>query len=194
MANPKASKSGEKAPHVCPWQSVKSFDNFLRPLIHNPVKMFRPYVQEGMQVLDVGCGRGFASIGLAKLVGQSGKVTSADLQPEMLAMVKERAEKSGLLERIDFHRCESDRIGASGPVDFAVAFWMAHETPDQAAFFNEIGSLLKPGGHFFLAEPKGHVSNAAFDREIQLAKGAGLDITDRPKVRFSRAVVLRKVG
>ena len=42
--------------HVCPWQIVRLFDNFLRPLVHNPRKLFGPYVRKGMTVLDIGCG------------------------------------------------------------------------------------------------------------------------------------------
>ena len=75
---------------VCPWQFAPLMDNFLRPLVHNPRRLFKPYVREGMTVLDVGCGAGFASLGLAELVGEEGLVISADLQPKMLEMVKKR--------------------------------------------------------------------------------------------------------
>lgn len=64
---------------ICPWQIVPLMDNFLRPLIHNPRKLFGPYVRIGMTVLDVGCGAGFASLGLADLVGEEGLVISSDL-------------------------------------------------------------------------------------------------------------------
>ena len=42
---------------------------------------------EGMTVLDVGCGMGFFSIGLAKLVGDKGCVIAADVQPKMLSVL-----------------------------------------------------------------------------------------------------------
>ncbi len=45
------------------------FDNPFRHFFHNPEKMIGSYVSKGMTVLDVGCGMGFFSIGLAKLVG-----------------------------------------------------------------------------------------------------------------------------
>jgi ubiquinone/menaquinone biosynthesis C-methylase UbiE len=177
---------------VCPWWLVRSFDNFLRPLVHNSRRLFGPYVRPNMTAVDVGCGRGFASLGLARLVGDGGKVIAADLQPEMLEMVRDRAEKNGLSDRIRTHRCAADRIGVAGPVDFALAFWMLHEVPDAAAFLSEISAMLAPGGHFFVAEPLFHVTRRGFLQMIDRAGAAGLAVFDHPRVTFSRAVVFRK--
>ena len=135
---------------VCPWQLAPIIDNRLRPLVHNPEKIFAPYVTRGMTVLDVGCGAGFASLGLARLVGEEGLVIAADLQSKMLRMVKERAIKAGLSERIRIHLCSPERIGVREELDFAVAFFMMHEVPDVRAFLEEIYVLLKTGVGFLL--------------------------------------------
>jgi ubiquinone/menaquinone biosynthesis C-methylase UbiE len=177
---------------VCPWQHVRTFDNLLRPLIHNPRKLFGPYVRRGMTVLDVGCGRGFASLGLARQVGDNGLVISADLQPQMLEMVKERAAKAGLSSRIRVHRCEASRVGVQEKLDFAVAFWMVHEVPDERAFLSEIFGLLKPGGRLFVAEPKIHTSRPDFEQLVQKSQNVGFVVSDRPHVFLSRAVLLSK--
>lgn len=59
--------------HTCPWWLLFTFDNPLRSLVQNPQKMLRPYVKQGDIVLDVGCGMGFFTLGLAELVGQDGR-------------------------------------------------------------------------------------------------------------------------
>jgi ubiquinone/menaquinone biosynthesis C-methylase UbiE len=177
---------------VCPWQLAPLLDNRLRPLVHNPQKIFAPYIANGMTVLDVGCGAGFASIGLARLVGKEGLVIAADLQSKMLRMVKERAIREGLADRIRIHLCSPNRIGLREELDFAVAFFMVHEVPDIQAFLEEIYVLLKPGGRFFITEPKIHVGLLAFQQIMRKAQVVGFEIVERPSVRFGRTVLLAK--
>ncbi|MGB6852381.1 MAG: class I SAM-dependent methyltransferase, partial [Thermoanaerobaculia bacterium] len=97
--------------HVCPWWLAYSFDNRLRRFIHRPERLLGPYVRQGMTVLDVGCGMGHFSLGLARMVGSDGRVIAVDLQPEMLEVLSARANKEGLDERIRLHRCQKDELG-----------------------------------------------------------------------------------
>lgn len=183
----------ERKKLVCPWQLAPLLDNFLRPLVHNPRKIFAPYVGMGMTVLDVGCGAGFASLGLAELVGDEGLVIAADLQPEMLSIVKERAMKAGLSDRIRIHLCDPSRVGVQEELDFALAFFMVHEVPDARHLMEEIFALLKKGGQFFLTEPKIHVSSRDFQQLVREAQAVGFKIAERPSVRFGQTVLLMKI-
>ena len=182
----------EKKKLVCPWQLAPLIDNRLRPFVHNPEKIFAPYVAEGMTVLDVGCGAGFTSLGLARLVGEGGLVIAADIQSKMLRMVKERAVRSGLSNRIRVHLCEPAHIGLREELDFAVAFFMVNEVPDVRAFLEEIYELLKAGGRFFINEPKIHVGFRAFRQIIRESQKVGFEIEERPSVRFGQTVLLVK--
>ena len=125
---------------VCSWWNAYTFDNIVRRLLHNPKKMLGAYVRAGMTVMDVGCGMGFFSIGLARIVGETGRVISVDLQQEMLDVLQERAEKAGVADRIRTHPCEAGSIGIEDTVDFALAFWMVHEVPDNRAFLQQFPS------------------------------------------------------
>src|SRR6187431_338663 len=48
-------------------------------------------VKPGDTVCDLGCGNGFYTLKLAKLVGEQGKVVAVDIQREMLELLKDRA-------------------------------------------------------------------------------------------------------
>jgi ubiquinone/menaquinone biosynthesis C-methylase UbiE len=177
---------------TCPPWLLFTFDNPLRKWIHDPQKILGSFVHAGDTVLDVGCGMGYFSLGLAKLVGEQGRVIAADLQPEMLAGLVKRAQRAGLQDRIQPHPCAPEKIGAAGPLDFALAFWMVHEVRARQAMLQEIYDLLKPGGHFLIVEPIIHVSGADFERTVALSKTAGFRVVDYPHVNVSRAVYLMK--
>lgn len=53
-------------------------------------------VKTGMTVCDIGCGNGFYSLKMAKLVGAEGKVLAVDIQPEMLGLLRVRAKDAGV--------------------------------------------------------------------------------------------------
>ena len=177
---------------VCPVWMAHTFDNPLRKLIHNPKKMFKEYVREGMSVIDIGCGFGCFSIGLAKMVGKNGKVYSVDLQKGMLDRLMKRAKKAGVADIIETHQCSADTIGIEDKLDFALAFWMIHKTPDALDFLKQIHDLLKPGGILYIAEPKKHVSLPFFDETISAAEKIGFKVIERPKIALSWAVVLSR--
>jgi ubiquinone/menaquinone biosynthesis C-methylase UbiE len=178
--------------HVCPWWMGYLIDNPIRRLIHNPQKIVRPYVKPGMTVMDVGCGLGLFSIGMAQIVGDGGRVVSVDLQPKMLDGMKRRAEKAGVAHRIDAHRCEADDLGIHIEADFILAFAMIHEVPDTRRLLEQIHACLKPGGRFLAAEPRGHVSTKTFETMSKIAEEVGFRSLYRPSIRRCHAVVFGK--
>jgi ubiquinone/menaquinone biosynthesis C-methylase UbiE len=178
--------------HTCPWWLLFTFDNPIRKFVHHPEKVLAPYVKPGDIVLDVGCGMGYFTLGLAQLVGAAGQVIAADLQPQMLAGLQKRGERVSMLDRIQLCQSTPDRIGVDQPVDFALAFWMVHEVRQPEHFLRQIYEILKPAGTFFLVEPIIHVSGNAFEQTVSWAKGVGFRIVEQPKVRASRAVLLGK--
>jgi ubiquinone/menaquinone biosynthesis C-methylase UbiE len=133
---------------------------------------------------------GYFSIPLARMVGDGGRVIAADVQAPMLAALRKRARKAGLEARIVPHLCEAEKIGVREPIDFALAFWMVHEVPNQIKFFHEIRSLLKPEGKLLLAEPTLHVTRAMFEKTLKRAGEAGFAVTGNPGILMSRTAVL----
>jgi SAM-dependent methyltransferase len=179
-------------PHVCPWWGGYFIDNPLRRWLHNPEQILTPYVKPGMAALDFGCGMGLFTIAMARLVGERGRVVAADLQQQMLDVLQRRAKRAGVADRIRTHRCLPASMGLAERLDFALAFWSAHEVPNIKRLLTEIYSCLNPQGQFLAVEPIGHVTAEAFAGMIALAAEAGFREQDRPAVRLSRAVILVK--
>lgn len=178
--------------HVCPWWLAYTFDNPLRRYVHDPRRILGPYLREGMTAVDIGCGMGFFSLGMAAIVGDSGLVVSVDLQQEMLGITRRRAERDGVSNRIRLARVEQGDIGVTVPADFVLGFWMVHEVADLQAFFRQVFGVLKPSGTFLIAEPRIHVSRSRFEEILAFARAAGFTVSDAPRIRFSRTVVLKK--
>ena len=178
-----------RSKHVCPWWRCFTFDNFLRPLFHDPVKMLKGYVREGDSVLDVGPGMGYFTIPMARMVGETGKVIAADVQQRMLTFLESRAKKAGLAQRIEPHLVSQASLGIHEQIDFALAFWMVHEVPDQGRFLGELKSLLKPRGLFLMVEPAIHVSKEKYQETERRAQAAGLVLKERPKISMSRSTL-----
>jgi len=175
---------------VCPWWLCFTFDNPLRKLLHNAEAILSPYVHAGNQVIDIGPGMGYFTIPLARLVGPKGHVIAIDVQEEMLSALRSRAKKNEVSERIETYVASHKSLGIHEKADFILAFWMAHEVPDQSSFFTELRDLLKTNGSLLLAEPIVHVPRKYFLRTLQSAIQIGLVVKESPKIRLSHSALL----
>lgn len=156
---------------ICPWWLGYLLASPLRRwLRQDPAKVLSPYVREGMTVFEPGPGMGFFTLELARRVGDTGRVVAVDVQPRMIAGLKRRATREGLLDRIDTRVIASESMGLTdltGKADFTLAFAMVHEMPSAIQFFVKAAALSKPGGHLLLAESAGHVKEEAFEAELR---------------------------
>lgn len=177
---------------VCPWWMGYCLGSWLRGMMQRPELILGPYVHAGQAVADIGCGPGLFAVAMAKMVGPAGRVIAIDLQPQMLAMVRRRAEREGVAERIVLRQCQQHTLGPLEKLDFALAMAMVHEVPDRDRLLREVAAALMPGGLLLVCEPKMHVWQANFDKTVRLALCAGLEPSDGPPVHMSRSVIFRK--
>ncbi len=164
--------------HVCPWWIGYILASPLRSVLGgSPQRQLGPYVKEGMRVLEVGPGMGYFTLPMARMVGERGRVVCVDVQERMLRELDRRVLKAGLAGRVEGRQCSRESLGLeqhAGTFDFCLLAAVVHEIPDQQGLFVQIAHALRPGGTVHLAEPKGHVNHAAFERTIDHAAAAGL--------------------
>src|SRR5579871_2384203 len=138
---------------VCPWWLGYFLLNPFRRMRQDPSKILKPYVREGMTVLEPGPGMGFFTLELLRLVGTSGRVIAADIQPKMLAKLEHRATKTGLADRLSARLASNESMNISDldrSVDFTLAFAVVHEFSDALRFFTEVAVAEKSGAQLLL--------------------------------------------
>ncbi len=178
---------------VCPMERAGGLDLSIRKWFQNPDKILRPFVKEGMVAVDYGCGPGFFALGLADLIGNSGRVFAVDLQRGMLDLVKIKVDKTNFSDRIILHQCQTDRTNLTGPVDFILVFYVIHEVPNQSQLFKEFHSLLSPQGKALVVEPPIHVSKADFQESLDISRSCGFEVESGPNIFLSKTAVLKKI-
>lgn len=180
--------------HVCPWWLGYTFILPIRKYQHDPEKILSPFVKNGMSVMDYGSAMGYFSIPLAKMAGKEGCVYCVDIQSKMLEKLEKRAVKYGVSDNIKplLVGKNYNPLDFKEKLDFVLMFAVVHEVPDQAGLFNDIYSMLKPGGKVLFAEPKGHVKPENFERSLQLAKNAGFTIAQEKPIKKGLNALLLK--
>ncbi len=183
------------AHRVCPpWVGYFLLNPF-RKLFENPETILGPLVQDGMTVLEPGCGMGYFTLPLARMVGPRGRVAAAEVQEKMLDVLARRLKKARLSGRVEFVRLHEKKPHFRDfvdQVDLTVAIHMVHEVPDQGVFFKAVWEALKPGGKLYVLEPKGHISQKEFEKTVAAAMSVGFRPRDLEGKRPVREKLLIK--
>ena len=109
-------------------------------------------LKPGMVVADVGAGSGFHSFLMAPLVGDQGKVLAVDIQPEMLALIKDKAKQKGVTNVEPVKGTETDpKLPAAG-VDLVLMVDVYHEFSHPYEMAEKMAAALKPGGRLAFVE------------------------------------------
>jgi 2-polyprenyl-6-hydroxyphenyl methylase/3-demethylubiquinone-9 3-methyltransferase len=154
----------------------------------------------GKQVLDVGCGGGLLTEGMA---GCGASVTGIDLSEKALGVARLHMLESGC--NVAYRLVAAETLAAEAPASFDVVtcLEMLEHVPDPASTIAACAALVKPGGQLFFSTinrnpkaylfavigaeyilnllPKGTHDYAKFLRPAELARfarQAGLEVTE----------------
>ncbi len=109
-------------------------------------------IKPGETVCDLGCGNGFYSVKLAKLVGEQGKVIAVDIQREMLELLKDLAAEQ-MVENIEtvLGTLVDPKLQKES-VDLVLLVDVYHEFSHPEQMLAAIRTSLKPSGRVALVE------------------------------------------
>jgi ubiquinone/menaquinone biosynthesis C-methylase UbiE len=119
----------------------------------------RAGIKPGSKMLDVGCGPGFASLDMAQIVSQEGKVVGVDESATYVEFAKSQAQ-SRLQHQTQFFRGDVTNIDQvlnkegveSGTFDIAYIRWVMCFVSDPQTTINSIAKMLKPGGKLLIQD------------------------------------------
>ena len=107
---------------------------------------------EGMTVCDLGCGNGFYSLKIAKLVGERGKVLAVDIQSEMLHLLAERAKSEEVKNLEPILGTVIDPRLPEGKVDLILCVDVYHEFSHPEQMLAALRKSLAQKGRLVLVE------------------------------------------
>ncbi len=167
----------------------------------------RAGIRPGMSVLDVGCGPGHATMDLAELATESGRVYAVDESALFLHNLHERVQgrRRRNVQRVlgDVQKLPEllpDLCVGGGTVDFAYARWVLCFVTDPEAVVEGVAAVLKRGGRWAIQDYFNYESMTlaprveAFSRVIRAVAGSWRDRGGDPDVMGRIPGLLRKHG
>ncbi|MGB5811386.1 MAG: methyltransferase domain-containing protein [Polyangiales bacterium] len=134
-----------KSFHFAPRFEDESFEASLARAEH--FFALKLQLEEGMKVLDVGCGVGGPMRSIARFSGAS--VDGVNNNEYQLTKLRQYCEESGLADRCRGFKADFMHLDVPDQTyDAAYAFEATCHAPDKTAVFREILRTLKPGGRF----------------------------------------------
>lgn len=119
-------------------------------------------LREGEVVVDLGSGGGLDVFLAARKVGPAGRAIGVDMTPEMVALARRNAARSGLAN-VEFREGRIDAIPLGDAVaDVIISNCVINLAEDKGRVFREMYRVLRPGGRVA-------VSDIALKRELPAA-------------------------
>jgi len=115
-------------------------------------------VKPGMLIADIGAGSGYHSALLSKMVG-TGKVFAVDVEPEMIAYLKDRIKLEGYKNIIPVLSTEQKVSLPANSIDVMLLVDVYHEFSFPYEMTLSMLEALKPGGKLVLVEFRAEDSN-----------------------------------
>jgi predicted methyltransferase len=134
--------------HGAPWLTRETRQAEERPdLLHAFLEL-----EPGDTACDIGAGNGYHTLPMARMVAPGGLALGVDIQPEMLALLKQRAAEAGVANVRGVLNTQAGVGLPPGTCDLALMVDVYHELAEPAAMLRSLHAALQPDGELVLVE------------------------------------------
>lgn len=109
-------------------------------------------LRPGMNAADIGAGTGYFNRHLAGAVGPEGRVYACDIEPNMVAYMRERAEREETPNVIPVLAAADDPRLPPGELDLILIVNTYHHFDDRLQYFDRLEKALRPGGRIAVVD------------------------------------------
>lgn len=134
---------------------AKVFDDPRRDEWQKPAELLRALAVQGdMAVADLGAGTGYFTAHLSSAVGGRGAVYAVDVEPSLVAHLRDRADREGLANVVPVLGSAASPRLAPASVDLMVLLDTYHHVDDRRDYLLGLHRILRPGGRVAVVEWK----------------------------------------
>lgn len=127
-------------------------------------------IKPGMVVCDMGCGNGFYTIPMAKMVGEKGHVYAVDIQPEMLKMLNDRMDRDKVSNITPVLGTGIHPRLPRNQLDMILLVDVYHEFSYPEQMLSAMREALNPRGAIVLVEFRGEDPQVPIKPEHKMSK------------------------
>lgn len=127
-------------------------------------------LRPGQVACDIGAGNGYHSIRMARAVAPGGKVLAVDVQPEMLALLRDRVAAEGVSNIESILGRDDDPALPAGVCDLELLVDVYHELADPETMLAGLRTALAPNGRIALVEFRGEDDEVPIKPEHKMTK------------------------
>jgi ubiquinone/menaquinone biosynthesis C-methylase UbiE len=125
---------------------VKSYQRRVQALVVNELQL-----EKGMNVLDLGCGTGWATLEIASRLEGTGKVIGLDLSEGMIEQAKRKLE-GFRYDNVEFVWASASLLDYDGYFDYVLSTNAFHHFADKGEVFFRVWRSLKHNGSFLIQD------------------------------------------
>ena len=154
LAGPSFAQHGEQHLHrsfddAAKWSKI--FDDPGRDAWQKPAEVIRALkLPHDAAVADIGSGTGYFAVRLARALPK-GRVYGADIAPDMVKFLNERAAKEKL-PNLSSHLAGESDPKLPAPVDLVLVVDTYHHIAQRPEYFQRLKGVLKPGGRVAIVD------------------------------------------